>query len=201
MCKRLLLQKLSVLGFCVVLASFLAGCASYKVRPLRALDRSTAQYIAEKDGVSIYAAPIDKKELKEYFNGETVSKKLELTPFLITVQNNSSKRIIMHAHEMGIKTVGVDELAQLLGLHAEPSTWDAVKIPLGTFIGLCAIPGFDWCVSGSFLHGCAGAVAFAWWTLASFVALPVAIGCGYHYYIKKQQFYADFCADLNNKIF
>jgi len=188
--------------FCGLLAGCLSGCASYRVKQLRQLNNASAKYGVEKNGVSIYTAPISQKELTDYFNGEKVPQKYVLQPFLLTVENSSSQTIIIHAHEADFKTVSADELSQMLELYTRPSKWNAAGIPLLTLLGMTAIDAAVLFPSGGAVFYCAAAAPLInTLVLISLVAVPCAMGIGWHVYATKRQFCVDFCADIHSKIF
>ena len=100
-------------GLCVLLSA----CSVYRVRPLRKITRETAQYCAEKNGVSIYTAPIKKKELKYYFNNVTLKQK-QITPVLVTVTNQSAQtnKIVLNSGSTTIACIDKASIEQLWGV-------------------------------------------------------------------------------------
>lgn len=188
--------------FCVFLAGCLSGCASYRVKQLRQLNKASAKYGVEKNGVSIYTTPISQEELTDYFNGEKIPQKYSIQPFLLTVKNGSAQKIILHAHEADFKTVSADELSHMLELYTRPSKWNAAGIPLLTLFGMTAIDAAVLLPSGGAILCCAAAAPLInTLVLISLAAVPCAMGIGWHVYATKRQFCVDFCADIHSKIF
>ena len=176
-----------LVGLCVLLSA----CSVYRVRPLRKITRETAQYCAEKNGVSIYTAPIKKKELKYYFNNIALKQK-QIIPVLVTVTNQSGKTVKIIPHNTHEIVHSIEN--QAAWNTTTTSTVGLLGIGLGytmgtmTSIGLCTV-----------------APAFILLAVPMVCAFPgviiFCIGAGIHAQVMKKQFFVDFGHDLHNKCF
>lgn len=192
------LRKCSVLvtWFAMVaLAGILSGCSLYRIKPLRAVRRENAAYVAEKNGVSIYAEPLPAKELKILFNGVFIPKEWG-KPFLVTCANNGNRTVRISADLA--RTLSVEALSDRLMLYRHPSIVPIFAIPCATY--------------GCYLLGCLVATQFAILTpFGASVLLPLvfccagvvpySFGAALYHYAKRKHFYIDFSVDLRDKIF
>jgi len=177
----------------LALAGILSGCSLYRVKPLRAVRRENAAYVAEKNGVSIYAEPLPAKELKIVFNGVLIPKKYG-KPFLVTCANNGNRTVRISADLT--RTISADVLRERLMLYSRPSIVPIFAIPCATYVGY--VIGAFAATQLAFLVESLFLVALP---LCSVGVIPYSLGAGAYYYTKRKQFFVDFDMDLHNKIF
>jgi len=175
----------------VGLCALLSACSVYRVRPLRPVTRETAHYGVEKDNVSIYAASIEPKELKYYFNNIVMRKK-QGTPVLVTVTNRDVKTIKVLLQN----TCAITQNMEKYG------AWRMTKTGAAAIVAL----GLGYTASYMIIMGCWNInplfMVLSWPMICAFPGVIIfCIAAGIHAHQMGTQFYTDFMNDLQNKLF
>jgi hypothetical protein len=87
----------------------LSGCGRYRIKLLRPLCKTTAQYKGKKDGVTVYVGRLDQRTAREYFNGRQLPYK-QTVPLVITVKNDSPYSLVISRRHISLPLLSGKEL-------------------------------------------------------------------------------------------